>query len=154
VHCAAPIILGLYSRPGIKASSRVSNPGNCSLPRFFLTSTFMLTVSSYSNAGTIAGQNDPDGRPTAVPKPLPTACITNTKILVNRPHPRTRSVSAPPISPHSLFPTSPSPNASVSKLDVKTGPAAEDAVVKGGNPLRIAFVPVVVRDDGRSSWQV
>jgi hypothetical protein len=92
--------------------------------------------------------------PLRSPKPLLTACITNTNILVNRPHPRTRSVSAPLISPHSLSPTSPSPNASVSKLDVKTGPAAEDAVVKGGNPPRLAFVPVVVRDDGWSSWQV
>ncbi|KAF7984153.1 hypothetical protein HWV62_16812 [Athelia sp. TMB] len=72
----------LYSREAIRTSKRISNPG-C-----YATSTQLLIaplvkylkrpawptvfgISGYSGAGTVAGANDPDGRPTTIPKVTP-----------------------------------------------------------------------------------
>jgi len=69
----------LYSRDSIRAAKRIANPG-C-----FATSTQLLIapllpflarpawpsvfgVSGYSGAGTVAGTQDPEGRPTTIPK--------------------------------------------------------------------------------------
>jgi len=71
--------LELYSRDSIRAAKRIANPG-C-----FATSTQLLIapllpflarpawpsvfgVSGYSGAGTVAGTQDPEGRPTTIPK--------------------------------------------------------------------------------------
>jgi N-acetyl-gamma-glutamyl-phosphate reductase / acetylglutamate kinase len=72
----------LYSRDMIRSAKRIANPG-C-----FATSTQLLAapllpyltrpswpsvfaMSGYSGAGTVAGTQDPDGRPTTVPKVSP-----------------------------------------------------------------------------------
>jgi len=144
----------LYSRPDIRASSRISNPG-C-----YATSIQMLLapllpyvdlrapptvfgVSGYSGAGTITGPNDPDGRPTTVPRVSPSSLHGGIRPYSLTDHIHEHEASIHLSSLLTLSPSDASPAAPVSELDVETGPAAEDAVVRSGNPLHVAFVPVV-----------
>ena len=146
--------LELYSRPDIRASSRISNPG-C-----YATSIQMLLapllpyvdlrapptifgVSGYSGAGTIAGQNDPDGVPTTVPKVSSSSLHGGIRPYSLTDHIHEREASVHLSSLLTLSPTDSSAAAPVSQLDVETGPEAEDALVRSGNPLQVAFVPVV-----------
>lgn len=146
--------LELYSRPDIRTSSRISNPG-C-----YATSIQMLIapllpyvdlrapptifgVSGYSGAGTVAGQNDPDGVPTTVPKVSPSSLHGGIRPYSLTDHIHEREASVHLSSLLTLSPTDSSPAAPVSQLDVETGPSAEDALVRSGNPLKVAFIPVV-----------
>ena len=144
----------LYSRAGIRASSRISNPG-C-----YATSVQMLIapllpyvdlrapptvfgVSGYSGAGTITGQNDPDGRPTTTPKVSASSLNGGIRPYSLTDHIHEREASVHLSSLLTLSPTASSSAAPISKLDVETGPSAEDALVVSGNPLKVAFIPVV-----------
>jgi N-acetyl-gamma-glutamyl-phosphate reductase/acetylglutamate kinase len=148
------VVLELYSRQDIKASSRISNPGCYATSMQLLLAPLLpyidlrapptvFGVSGYSGGGTIAGQNDPDGRPTTVPKVTPDSLHHGIRPYSLTDHIHEREASVHLSSLLTLSPTSPSPNAPISKLDVETGPAAEDAVVQSGNPLHVAFIPVV-----------
>ncbi|KII85432.1 hypothetical protein PLICRDRAFT_56680 [Plicaturopsis crispa FD-325 SS-3] len=72
----------LYSRSAIRASKRISNPGCFATSSQLLIAPLISLVkrdawptvfglSGYSGAGTVSGANDPDGRPTTVPKVTP-----------------------------------------------------------------------------------
>lgn len=74
----------LYNRNAIKAARRISNPGCYATSSQLLLAPILewldpdagptvFGVSGYSGAGTIAGVNDPDGRPTTVAKVTPGA---------------------------------------------------------------------------------
>ncbi|KAG8836189.1 hypothetical protein FRC17_009532 [Serendipita sp. 399] len=142
----------LYSRTALKLSTRISNPGCYAtsmqlllaplLPYMDLRSPpTVFGVSGYSGAGTIAGQNDPDGRPTTVPKVSPDSLKGGIRpySLTDHIHEREASVHL-----SSLLTASPtSASSPISGLDVETGPSAEDAIVNSGNPLQVAFIPVV-----------
>jgi N-acetyl-gamma-glutamyl-phosphate reductase/acetylglutamate kinase len=100
-------------------------------------------VSGYSGAGTVAGQTDPDGRPTTTPKVPSDSLKGGIRPYALTDHIHEREASVHLSSLLTLSPSSPSPAAPISKLDVETGPEAEDAIVKSGNPLHLAFIPVV-----------
>ena len=72
----------LYSRASIRASKRISNPGCYATSSQLLIAPLVkylnrpawptvFGISGYSGAGTVTGTNDPDGRPTTVPKVSP-----------------------------------------------------------------------------------
>ncbi|KAH7921999.1 bifunctional acetylglutamate kinase/N-acetyl-gamma-glutamyl-phosphate reductase [Leucogyrophana mollusca] len=72
----------LYGRSAIRTSKRISNPGCYATSSQLLIAPLLkylnwgawptvFGVSGYSGAGTVAGSNDPDGRPTTVPKVTP-----------------------------------------------------------------------------------
>ncbi|GJJ12963.1 hypothetical protein Clacol_007210 [Clathrus columnatus] len=72
----------LYGRTKIQNATRISNPGCYATSSQLLLAPLLelidptagptiFGVSGYSGAGTIAGVNDPDGRPTTVPKVTP-----------------------------------------------------------------------------------
>lgn len=97
-------------------------------------------VSGYSGAGTVAGQTDPDGRPTTVPK------VSSESLHGGiRPYALTDHIHEREASVHlsSLLTSSPVDGEAVSNLDLETGSIAEEAIVKSGKALQIAFVPVV-----------
>lgn len=100
-------------------------------------------VSGYSGAGTVTGQNDPDGRPTTVPKVTASDLHGGIRPYSLTDHIHEREASVHLSSLLTLSPTASSSAAPVSTLDVETGPSAEDAVINSGNPLKVAFVPVV-----------
>jgi N-acetyl-gamma-glutamyl-phosphate reductase/acetylglutamate kinase len=153
VHCDVAVVLELYSRQDIKASSRISNPGCYATSMQLLLAPLpyinlrapptVFGVSGYSGAGTISGQNDPDGRPTTVPKVTPDSLHHGIRPYSLTDHIHEREASVHLSSLLTLSPTSPSPNAPISKLNIETGPAAKDAVVQSGNPPHIVFIPVV-----------
>lgn len=69
----------LYGRDSVAASTRISNPGCYATSSQLLIAPLLpylhpaaiptvFGISGYSGAGTISGQNDPDGRPTTVAK--------------------------------------------------------------------------------------
>jgi N-acetyl-gamma-glutamyl-phosphate reductase/acetylglutamate kinase len=103
----------------------------------------LFGVSGYSGAGTVAGQNDPDGRPTTAPKVPPDSLHGGIRPYSLTDHIHEREASVHLSSLLTASPTSPSPTAPISRLDVETGPEAENAVVRSGHPLQISFVPVV-----------
>jgi N-acetyl-gamma-glutamyl-phosphate reductase/acetylglutamate kinase len=72
----------LYGRTHIKASTRISNPGCYATSSQLLIAPLLslldpaapptvFGVSGYSGGGTVAGVNDPDGRPTTLAKVTP-----------------------------------------------------------------------------------
>ncbi|KAG8839531.1 hypothetical protein FRC18_010310 [Serendipita sp. 400] len=142
----------LYSRTALKLSTRISNPGCYATSMQLLLAPLLpymdlrapptvFGVSGYSGAGTIAGQNDSDGRPTTAPKVPPDTLAGGIRpySLTDHIHEREASVHL-----SSLLTSSPtSSSLPVSGLDVETGPSAEDAIVNSGNPLQVAFIPVV-----------
>ncbi|PVG03898.1 putative ARG6-n-acetyl-gamma-glutamyl-phosphate reductase [Serendipita vermifera] len=144
----------LYSRPDIKASSRISNPGCYATSMQLLLAPMVpyidlrspptvFGVSGYSGAGTVAGQNDPDGRPTTAPKVPPDSLHGGIRPYSLTDHIHEREASVHLSSLLTASPTSSSSTAPISGLDVETGPEAEDAIIKSGHPLQISFVPVV-----------
>lgn len=116
----------LYSREAIRTSKRISNPG-C-----YATSTQLLIaplikylkrpawptvfgISGYSGAGTVAGVNDPDGRPTTIPKVTPESLAGGVRAYALTDHIHEREAG------HQL-----------SRL-----------LADPSNPLKIAFIPSV-----------
>lgn len=145
--------LELYSRQDIRVSSRISNPGCYATSMQLLLAPLLpyidlrapptvFGVSGFSGAGTVAG-NDPDGRPTTVPKVTPDALHHGIRPYSLTDHIHEREASVHLSSLLTLSPSSPSPSAPISKLDVETGPEAEDALIQSGQPLHLAFIPVV-----------
>ncbi|OBZ77549.1 Protein ARG5,6, mitochondrial [Grifola frondosa] len=76
----------LYSRSAIRASKRISNPGCYATSSQLIIAPLLkylragawptvFGVSGYSGAGTITGPNDPDGRPTTLPKVTPESLL-------------------------------------------------------------------------------
>lgn len=72
----------LYSRESIRKSKRISNPGCYATSSQLLIAPLVkhivgsawptvFGISGYSGAGTVAGSNDSEGRPTTVPKVSP-----------------------------------------------------------------------------------
>ncbi|KAH7908793.1 hypothetical protein BJ138DRAFT_1068142 [Hygrophoropsis aurantiaca] len=72
----------IYGRSAVRTSKRISNPGCYATSSQLLIAPLLkylhpaalptvFGVSGYSGAGTVSGSNDPDGRPTTVPKVSP-----------------------------------------------------------------------------------
>ncbi|CAG7851818.1 Protein ARG5,6, mitochondrial Contains: RecName: Full=N-acetyl-gamma-glutamyl-phosphate reductase; AltName: Full=N-acetyl-glutamate semialdehyde dehydrogenase; Short=NAGSA dehydrogenase; Contains: RecName: Full=Acetylglutamate kinase; AltName: Full=N-acetyl-L-glutamate 5-phosphotransferase; AltName: Full=NAG kinase; Short=AGK; Flags: Precursor [Serendipita indica DSM 11827] len=144
----------LYSRSEIRSSTRISNPGCYATSIQLLLAPLLpyvdlrapptvFGVSGYSGAGTVAGQTDPDGRPTTTPKVPPDSLHGGIRPYSLTDHIHEREASVHLSSLLTLSPSSSDPAAPVSGLDVETGPGAEDALVRSGGPLKLSFIPVV-----------
>lgn len=79
---ASRYAIELYSRASIRSSRRISNPGCYATSSQLLIAPLLkylnrpawptvFGISGFSGAGTVAGANDPDGRPTTIPKVTP-----------------------------------------------------------------------------------